>query len=60
VGLVVKSEKNVCHSIDEAIQILRKHFPEQLLLFSESQLKKIPNLENRTYILREGKAYLIY
>jgi hypothetical protein len=31
----IKSEKKICSFIDTAIQILRKHLPEQLLLFSE-------------------------
>jgi len=29
----VKSEKQICKYIDTVIQILRKHLPEQLLLF---------------------------
>jgi len=36
----IKSDKKVCHFIDEAIQILRKHLPEQLLLFSEINIHR--------------------
>jgi hypothetical protein len=36
----IKSEKKICHFIDEAIQILRKHLPHQLLLFSETKFKR--------------------
>ena len=31
----IKSERQICKFIDTAIQILRKHLPEQLLLCSE-------------------------
>lgn len=36
----IKSEKKICSFIDTAIQILRKHLPEQLLLFSEINFKR--------------------
>jgi len=36
----LKSEKQICKYIDTAIQILRKHLPEQLLLFSETKFKR--------------------
>ena|GEM_PF-3345371 len=36
----IKSEKQICKYIDTAIQILRKHLPEQLLLFSETKFKR--------------------
>ena len=36
----IKSDKKICHFIDEAIQILRKHLPEQLLLFSDTKFKR--------------------
>ena len=36
----IHNDKKVCHFIDEAIRILRKHLPEQLLLFSESHFKR--------------------
>jgi hypothetical protein len=36
----IKSEKKICSFIDTAIQILRKHLPEQLLLFSEIDFKR--------------------
>jgi len=37
----IKSEKQICRYIDTAIQILRKNLPEQLLIFSETNSKKI-------------------
>lgn len=36
----LKSEKQICKYIDIAIQILRKHLPEQMLLFSETKFKR--------------------
>jgi len=36
----LKSKKQICKYIDTAIQILRKHLPEQLLLFSETKIKR--------------------
>jgi hypothetical protein len=36
----IKNEKKICSFIDTAIQILRKHLPEQLLLFSEMNFKR--------------------
>jgi hypothetical protein len=36
----IKSKKRICSFIDTAIQILRKHLPEQLLLFSEIDFKR--------------------
>lgn len=39
----LKSEKQICKYIDTAIQILRKHLPEQMLLFSETKFKRKSN-----------------
>jgi len=36
----IKSDKKICSFIDTAIQILRKHLPEQMLLFSETKFKR--------------------
>jgi len=36
----IKSDRKVCHFIDEAIQILRKHLSDQLLLFSDTEFKR--------------------
>jgi len=36
----LKNEKQICKYIDTAIQILRKHLPEQILLFSETKFKR--------------------
>ncbi|HUZ60090.1 MAG TPA: hypothetical protein VMU83_15055 [Hanamia sp.] len=35
-----KSEKKICSFIDTAIQILRKHLLEQILLFSDTEFKR--------------------
>jgi len=34
------SDKKNCNYIDSAIQILRKHLPEQLLLFADTKFKR--------------------
>ena len=37
---ISKVKEKICSFIDTAIQILRKHLPEQLLLFSETKFKR--------------------
>ena len=36
----IKSERKICKFIDEAIQILRQHLPQQMLLFSDIKIHR--------------------